>query len=241
VTSRRRPKPKDPLIAVAMIRASRDEQHLGPEAQREAIARWTSSQRIQVVAWCEDLGVSGAAPIEERPGLLAALGALETHRAGLLVVSRRDRLARDLGVVVAVEKEVEKVGARIVAVDCPMNGDEPAAHLMRSILDSFAVYERSLIRARIRAALAVKKVRRERVGAVPYGYRLAQDGVHLEEEAAEQVVVEEVVSLRAQGRSYPSICQTLEDRGIPPRSGGRWYPIQMARIVGRRAGESHGP
>jgi site-specific DNA recombinase len=227
MTSRRRPKPKNTSIAVALVRASTDEQHLGPAAQREAIARWAASQGVQVASWYEDLGVSGAAPIEDRPGLLAALVALEVYGAGLLVVSRRDRLARDLG-------------ARIVAVDSPLNGDAPEARLMRTILDSFAEYERSLIRARIRAALAVKKARRERVGAVPYGYRLAQDGVHLEEEVAEQQVVEEVISLRARGGSYPSICRTLAEQGLQPRSGGRWYPIQVARIVGRRVEEQQG-
>ena len=37
--------------------------------------------------------------------------------------------------------------------------DGPTARLMRQILDAFSEYERALIRARVRAAMAAAKVR----------------------------------------------------------------------------------
>ena len=43
------------------------------------------------------------------------------------------------------------------------------------MVDAFAEYERAIIRARTRAALAVKRGRGERTGEVPYGFRLAED------------------------------------------------------------------
>jgi len=42
-----------------------------------------------------------------------------------------------------------------------------------------------------KAALGAKKARGERVGEIPYGYRLATDGVHLEPDQAEQAVIAE--------------------------------------------------
>ena len=44
----------------------------------------------------EDLGLSGGTPLEKRPGLLAAPDALRQQAAGILLVAKRDRLARDV-------------------------------------------------------------------------------------------------------------------------------------------------
>jgi len=50
----------------------------------------------------EDRGVSGAAQLDRRPGLLAALDCLARHKATYLVAAKRDRFARDI--VVAVQR-----------------------------------------------------------------------------------------------------------------------------------------
>ena len=75
----------DSRSAVAYLRVSTDEQHLGPEAQRAAIVAWAAREGVNVVAWHTDAGVSGAAEIAKRPALLAALADLRAHRAGVLV------------------------------------------------------------------------------------------------------------------------------------------------------------
>ena len=66
-------RPRSNSTAVGYIRVSTEEQTLGPEAQRVALARWAEARKIQLVAVHEDRGVSGAAPLDRRPGLLAAL------------------------------------------------------------------------------------------------------------------------------------------------------------------------
>ncbi len=95
------------------------------------------------------------------------------------------------------EKLVERAGAIVVAADGTGNGEATEALLMRRIVDSFSEYERGLIRARTKAALSVKRNRGERVGSLPYGYRLSDDGVHLIQDPAEQHVVRAVHELRA--------------------------------------------
>jgi hypothetical protein len=72
---------------------------------------------------------------------------------------------------------------------------------MRNIVNAFAEYERALIRARTRAALAVKRGKGERTGEVPFGYRLAPDGLHLESLAAEQNIITAIRRLRGDGLS----------------------------------------
>jgi len=105
----------DVTKAVAYIRVSTDEQNLGPEAQLEAIHTWASRQGVTVVAVHHDHGVSGATPLADCTGLMAALDDLGVHQAGLLVVSKRDRLARDVMKAAMVEASAEKKGAARIA------------------------------------------------------------------------------------------------------------------------------
>jgi DNA invertase Pin-like site-specific DNA recombinase len=216
---------------VGYLRVSTDDQALGPVAQREALARWCAANGAELVAVFADLGVSGGAPLDRRPELLAALDALEAHGAGVLLVAKRDRLARDPVVAAMIEAAAERVGARVASAAGEGEGADPTAILMRRIVDAFAEYERLMIRARTRAALGVKKARGERVGSVPYGFRLAADGVHLEADPAEARAVELVRSLRAEGLSLRAIGERLAAAGCVPRGGGAWHPDTVKRIA----------
>ncbi|MCZ7684437.1 MAG: recombinase family protein [Sandaracinaceae bacterium] len=153
----------DPTLAVLYLRVSTTDQNLGPDAQLATVERWACANGVRILATHGDHGVSGGASLDRRPGLLAALDALKEHGAGLLVVAKRDRLARDPIVAAMVEAAAARVGARIVSAAGEGDGDDPAAILMRRMVDAFAEYERHMIRARTKAALAVKRSRGERV------------------------------------------------------------------------------
>lgn len=225
-----RPAPS-PSLVVGYVRASTDRQDLSPDAQRAALARWCEANGARLVGVHEDAGVSGAAPLDKRPGLLAALDALTANRAGVLLVAKRDRLARDVVVAAMVERLAERSGARVLAADGTGNGVGPEAQLMRGIVDLFAQYERALIRARTKAALAVKAARGERTGGVAYGFRLAADGFHVEANPEERAVMERVRALRAEGRTLRAIAADLDGSGLAPRGGGCWHPQTVANIA----------
>src|SRR5687767_12435677 len=88
---RRKAKAKagDARRAVGYVRISvesgTEDQALGPAAQREALAVWARKHRVELVAVHEDLGISGGAELDRRPGLLAALDTLAAARAGVLL------------------------------------------------------------------------------------------------------------------------------------------------------------
>lgn len=210
-------------IAVAYLRASTEDQVTSPDAQREAIQRWATREGIEVVAVHIDQGVSGGTPIDRRPGLLAALGDVRARRAGFLVVARRDRLARDVFAAATAEKLVESAGARIVSADGAANGDGPEAALMRSILDAFAQFERSLIKMRTKAALSAKRRKGEAIGTAPYGFRREPGSKRLVPDDREVEIVFMIKKLRGEGRNLSQIARELTARGIGTRGGGRWY------------------
>lgn len=227
--ARSRRRPANPHLCVAYTRVSTDRQDLSPEAQRAAIQAWADSAGIVVVAWLEDLGVSGGAELEKRPGLLAALDAVRSHGAGVLAVARRDRLARDVLTDALVQRLCERLGAVVVSADGVANGDRPEDQLMRSIVAAMAAYERALISSRTRAALAVKKARGERVGGIPYGYR-AEGGV-LVEEPGEQATIARARKLRAEGLPLRAVGRALLQEGRTPRNGKAWNVQVLARLL----------
>ena len=219
--------------AVGYLRVSTEDQNLGPEAQRAALEHWCAANHVTLSAvYAED--VSGGAPLDRRPQLLAAIDALAVQEAAVLLVAKRDRLARDTLAAGMVEQLVERQGARVLSADGVGNGEGPEAQLLRGIVDLFAQYERALIRARTKSALAVKRRRGERVGKVPFGYRLAADGVHLEADADEQATLALVRRLRSERWTYRGITEKLNAQGVAAR-GERWHVTTVVRLLSRAA------
>jgi DNA invertase Pin-like site-specific DNA recombinase len=230
------PRP-DSSRVIGYIRVSTEDQSLGPVAQRQALARWCAANGAELVAVLEEPHragrASGGAELDNRPGLMAALDALAEHGAGVLLVAKRDRLARDVVNMAMIERLAERTGAKVrsAAGEGTDGANDPSAMLMRGMIDLFAQYERALIRSRTSAALAVKKGRGERIGSVPYGSRLAADGVHLEADPAELVALALVRELRAEGLSLRAIGARLTAAGCVPRGGNAWNPNTVSRLA----------
>jgi DNA invertase Pin-like site-specific DNA recombinase len=218
------------MLAIGYIRVSTEDQALGQEAQLAALKAWASREGAELAAVYTDAGVSGAAPLEARPALLEAMVELAEIGAGALVVMRRDRLARDPVVAALIEREAARAGACVVSADGVGVGDSPEAQLMRRIVDAMAEYERALIRARTKAALAAKKAKNQRVGSVPLGFQVAEDG-HLEAGGPEAALVARAKTLRASGLSLVKVAEALAAEGFVGRSGRPWNATQVARAT----------
>ena len=104
-------------------------------------------------------------------------------------------------------------------------------------MDAFAEYERLIIKARTKAALAAKRARGERTGQVPYGERLAGDGRTLEPDATEAAAVGLVRELKAAGMSLRAIARELNRRGVPTKSGRPWRHTTIRDLLGRPTDE----
>ena len=187
-------------------------------AQEAACRRWAEARGLVVVAVHTDAGVSGGADIADCPSLVAALAELQSRPGACLLAHKRDRLARDVVRAATLERLVTATGCRLATVE-GVEGDGPEAALMRAIVDAFSQYERALIAARTRTALAHKRSRGERVGCLPRGYAVAADGVTLVKDEAEQSVLDAVRELRAQGLTLRQVAAALAERGVVNRKG----------------------
>jgi DNA invertase Pin-like site-specific DNA recombinase len=216
------------MASFAYLRVSTEQQQqsgAGLDAQEDACRRVAGD----LAGVYRDEGVSGKSGLDKRPALLNLIAELD--KGDVLVVAKRDRLGRDPLVVAMIEAAVRRKGARIVsAAGEGTDSDSPTDVLMRRIVDAFAEYERLVIGARTKAALQAKRMRGERTGSIPYGYRLDQDGKRLLPDAGEQEILGQVRQLQAEGLSLRAIAARLEAQGYRSRGAG-WHPQTIKNIL----------
>lgn len=220
-----------PLRAVAYIRCSTDEQALSPKAQADAILHWCKIQGMELIESFIDQGVSGGSEVADRPGLLACIDAMTRLDAGILAVVRRDRLTRDVIVGATIERLVERQGGRVRSTDGVGEGQGPEAALLRTMVDAFSQYERALIVARTRSALAVKKGRGERVGGIPWGYSLGSDGVQLIRCESDWRMIKRIAAMRRRGQSLRRIAANLTKARAKTKMGSTKWFVESVRLA----------
>jgi len=103
--------------------------------------------------------------------------------------------------------------------------------MVLNIMVSVSQWEREAIGERTRDAMRHKRANSERVGTVPFGYRLAQDGLHLEAEPGEQALVDQVRAMKAAGCTFRSITAELNRQGFTTRRGTAWRFQYVAQVV----------
>ena len=184
-------------------------------------------------------------PIAERPGLVAAYRALAPERARVLVAANAVCFSHDELVSWLIERAALAMGASLHIADgsalpgrantasgiTPVPAPVENVGWTRAAIDLARAHERVVLRERIRATFAAKRARGERIGTVPYGYRLATDGVHLELHEAEQDIIDTVRRLSNDGLSQRGIVAALEARGVKGRTGAHLRQTQVAKIL----------
>jgi site-specific DNA recombinase len=230
--------------AIIYLRVSTDEQAesgLGLEAQLSA-CRAAAERLGLVIASIHEDDVSGGLPLDRRPVLVEAIAALELGDA--LLVAKRDRLSRgDMLATGTIELAVERAGARIVsAAGEGTESDDPSHILMRRMVDAFAEYERLIIKARTRAALAAKKARGERRGGVPYGSRIDPEApqrskaglpCRLRPDPAEAEALRSIRRWKGEGASLRAIARRLDEMGVPTKAGRPWSHTTVRDLLRR--------
>jgi len=229
--------------AIAYLRVSTDEQAqsgLGLDAQRAAIEDAARRHGLTVTAWPTDARLTGSLRPEERPGLTAALAAL--RKGDTLIVAKRDRLERDVLVMLLLDRDLGRRRCRIVsAAGEGTETDGPAGFLQRTMLDGIAQYERLVIASRTRSALGAKRSAGEKTGGhVPYGYRVSGHRMRggrtvpvLEPDAAEQAVIARICEMWRKGHTVRWIARELDASGTATRTGAAWSHQLVAKIVQR--------
>jgi len=141
------------------------------EAQRSKLRAYAFAMDLELVALCEDAGVS--AKSLDRPGLRAALELLEQGKADGLVVAKLDRLTRsvrDLGELV--ERYFESRFSLLCLADS-LDTRTASGRLVLHVLGAVSQWEREATAERTRDALAQVKADGGILGREGFGWSAA--------------------------------------------------------------------
>lgn len=224
MSASRRNRKAPEATAVAYLRVSTDEQAAsgaGLGAQREAIEAEAERRGWTIAAWRIDGGISGGKGIEQRPGLAAAIEAVENREAAALMVAKTDRVARSLRTLLTVVDRVERAGGVVVAVDGTIDTSTAAGRFTTQIMGGVAELERALISDRTKAALAVRKAQGVKLGRA--------SGLSAE-------TVARIVAEKGTGASLRQIADGLNRDGIPTSRGkSTWYAPAVKVVLDSHA------
>jgi site-specific DNA recombinase len=204
------------------------------ETQIEKIKLYCKLHDLRLVKLVVDPGES--AKSLDRPGIREVLDDLRHGRAGGVVIPKLDRLTRYLGDWVWLIEHFfnDRANCRLHSVADSIDTRTASGRMVLNLLVTIAQWERETISERTRDTLQGKIGRGERCGKIRYGYRLAEDGVHLVPVPHEQEVIQRLQQWRAQGYTYTELVKMLEQLGIETKEGKRlWLPAAVHRILAR--------
>lgn len=211
-------------LALGYLRVSTDEQAdsgAGLAAQ-ESTLRLEAERRGWDLQLVTDAGVSGGVPADQRPGLGAALEALEAGQADALMVAKLDRMSRSAADGASIMERAQQQGWSLVSLDLGIDTSTPTGEVMANVMLSFARLEKRLISDRTKAALAAKRAA---------GVRLGRPSSLSDE------VVARIISERDNGATLQGIADTLNAEGIPTARGAAcWtHPAIRKVLLGQQA------
>ena len=217
-------------VAIGYVRVSTSkqvEEGGSLKAQRESIARHCVISEYSLLDIVEDAGISGSKGEDSRPGLRAALDAIRTGRADVLVVTHIDRLSRDNDEGGHIRIEVKRAGGKVDSI--AEVKDDP---IRKAVDRMLADLERIRTSQRMKTWNAARHAKGLPAGPPPYGYRVGADG-RLAPHAEEQKIIATVVAMRAEGFSLRDTADALDGNGIPCPRAKRWNRQTIVNITNR--------
>ena len=152
--------------ALAYLRTS-SAANVGPDKdsdrrQRDAIRAFAARAGFEVVGEFYDAAVSGADPIDARPGFRDMLTHIASNGARTIIVETANRFARDLIVQETGHRMLRDLGIELIAADSPDSfvDDTPTAIMVRQILGAVAQFEKAALVAKLKGARARVKAER---------------------------------------------------------------------------------
>ena len=158
-----------------------------------------------------------------RPGMARLLSLVDAGAVDTVIIAKLDRLTRSVKDLAELLERFSRRGVSLVSVAESLDtryGGGPAGAQHHDFGES--QWEREAIGERTRDAMHHKRANGERVGTVPFGYRAAADGLHLEADPAEQGILSRIRELKAAGYTTRRIADELNRQGFTTRRGTAW-------------------
>jgi DNA invertase Pin-like site-specific DNA recombinase len=219
--------------AVAYVRVSTAQQGrsgLGIEAQRAAIARFVEVEGFRTAAEFKEVETGkGSDALDRRPQLAAAIAEARKRRCPI-IVSKLDRLSRDVHFISGL------MAHRVPFIVSELGAD--ADPFMLHLYAALAEKERALIARRTKEALRAAKERGITLGnpRLDDVRDLAAEATRAHAARFAANVLPIVREIQAAGAtSLRQIAAALTARGVPTARGGTWSAPQVRNLLLRAA------
>jgi DNA invertase Pin-like site-specific DNA recombinase len=146
------------ITAVAYFRTSSaanvGEEKDSEKRQRDAVTKYTTLNKIKIVGEFYDAAVSGADPIDQRPGFVELLKYLRGNGARTILVENASRFARDLIVQLTGHELLKAEGFELIPVDAPdhFTDETPTATMVRQILGAVSQFDKASVVEKLKKA-----------------------------------------------------------------------------------------
>lgn len=225
------------MKAVGYVRVSTVEQAsegISLEAQQESIRSYSAFKGLELLETVVDAGVSAGKVLSSRPGGHRLLELVARPDVVAVVAYGLDRLFRDAADCLAVTRVWDDFSVDLHLISLGGQTVDTSTAMGRfflTIMAGVAEMERNLIIERTKATLAHMRATGRRISPTPYGFELAEDGLHLLPNAPEQLAIKHARQLHKQGLSLRKIAARMAKRGHTCRSGKPMHPQQVKRLV----------
>ena len=230
--------------AIGYIRVSTEkqaEEGVSLEAQKEKIRAWCEMHEYELLCIEEDAGVSGKS-MKKREGLRRALDKI--GKGTVLVAYSFSRLARSTRDLLDIAEYLQKKDADLASISERIDTSGATGRLVFTILAALAQFERELTGERTKSSLAHKKRVGEAYSPTPFGFNRVEDGTDIEKKrlvanSEELSVLESMRQMKSQGISLRGIAAALNDQGVKPKRGQRWYASSVKSVLETDQGMVH--
>jgi DNA invertase Pin-like site-specific DNA recombinase len=168
--------------------------------------------------------VSGADPVESRPGFADMLARISSNGVRTIIVETASRFARDLMVQEVGFAMLQKLDIALIAADSPSSflDDGPTSKLIRQILGAVAEFDKAMIVAKLKGA----RDRARRGGDKCEGRK------SYSERSPELVAAAKALSAESPRLSLREIAARLAADGYTPASGKPYSPSAVKSMLG---------
>lgn len=225
------------MKAVGYCRVSSREQVDGTSlaSQEHMIRAYTAMKGIELVDVLVDAGVSGGKPLATRPEGSRLVALVESGDVQSIIICKLDRGFRSASDCLINVENWERANVSLHILNLggtTIDTSTPTGKFFITVMAGAAELERNMINERCQEGRKACKAAGRRIGEVPFGWILDNDGKTLVPEATEQDALALVYSLRSEGHSLRAIATELNRRGFQPKKGrGVWSHGQVQSLL----------
>ena len=200
--------------------SSFNQNEISIDAQLRAIGDYAAKKKIEIIRE-PYIDEAKTATNDSRPNFLRMIADLENAQPDFVLVHKLDRFARNRIDAALYRKEIQDIGARLVAVEQDF-GDTPEAVLMEAVLEGNAEWFSKNLSKEVKKGQyeAVTEKHTHCGGIPPLGYDVGPNKKYVINEH-EATAVRLIYQRKLEGKSYRQIIEELKEMGYRSKKGHR--------------------